>query len=154
MKLNSKLLIAQAIIGYVFVLVLNYVEGILKSGINILGMLLNLNSKIYFFLDLIPEFLIIVFWIFLIFVFLKGFRLSEVLSNGISKKLAIRFGFTAIILFLLLLGLRFFEDKLWVNNANNDIEHNLVSLKAYIITLLNFLEAVIITIGFVKIIKE
>jgi hypothetical protein len=154
MRLNYKLLIAQAIIGYVFVLALNYVVGILKSFFNILGMLLKVNPKIYFFLDLIPEFLILVFWILLIFVFLKGFQWSEVLSNEITRKLAIKFGFTAIILFLLLFGLRFLESKIWVNNTELGLDHNLILLKGNIFSLLNFLEVIIIVIGFVRIIKK
>ncbi len=153
MRLNYKLLIAQVIIGYVFVLVLNYAVGILKSFFNILGMLLKVNPKIYVFLDLVPEVLVLVFWILLIFVFLKGFRWSEVLSNEITKKLATKLGFTAIILFLLFLGFKFLEDKLWYKSELG-LDHSIILLKGNIFSLLNFLEIIIIVIGFVRIVKE
>ena len=152
---NYKPIIALSIVGYVCVLAIRYIEGILTSLAKIFGMISNVNPKVYIFLDIIPAILIIILWILIIFKFLQGFSLNDTFKVNISKKFGIRFGITVFVLFLILLGVRYIEAEFLANKTNyNNLNHNLLIIKTYILASLNLLEVVIIVIGFIKLINK
>lgn len=152
---NYKSIIALSIVGYVCVLAIRYLEGILTSLTKILGMISNINPKVYVFIDIIPEILIIVLWIIILFKFLQGFTWNESINNNIPKKFGIRFGIIVLILFLVLLVVRYIENDLCANKTNYyNLDQNLLIIKTYIISGLNLLEVLIIIIGFIKLINK
>ena len=150
-----KQIISLPIIGYVCVLAIRYTEGILTSLTKIFGMISNVNPKVYVFLDIVPEILIIILWILIIFKFLKGFTWNESFNENIPKKYGIRFGLTVLGLFLILLVVRYIENDLWANKTDYyNLDKDLLIIKTYILSGLNLLEVVIIVIGFIKLINK
>lgn len=151
-KTNIKSLAAFAMIGYVCVLIVNFANGILVSALKMLGILFSINPKIYFFLDVIPEILEILFWIFIISKYLKTFSWSINLADDLPRKFAIRIGLTTLILFILLLVARYFERQMWASNITTYFpEKNLVETRFIISSILNFIEVVVIAFGFIRI---
>jgi hypothetical protein len=151
-KINLKSLIALAVIGYVCVLLINYVEGIITSIIKILGLAFNISPNIYFYLEIIPSVLIIIFWIILITRYLKDFNLEVDISIGLPQKFAIRTGLTTLLLFVGLLVIRYFERELWASKASNYFpDQNQLITKSIILQILNIVEVGVIAFGFIKI---
>ena len=152
---NYKQLIALSIIGYVCVLAIRYIKGILSSLTKIFGMIFSVNPKVYVFLDVIPEILIIILWILIVFKFLQGFTWNESLNDNIPRKFGIRFGITVLVLFLILLGVRHFENELWaIKTDYYPFDKDLLIIKTYVLSSLNLLEVAIIVIGFIKLINK
>lgn len=152
---NYKPVIVLSIVGYVCVLALRYLEGIIVSLTKIVGMILNVNPKVYVFLNIIPEILILILWIFIMFKFLKGFSWNEAFIDIIPKKFGVRLGLTVLVLFLILLVVRYIENDWWVNKTNYyNLDQDLLMIDSYILSGLNLLEIIIIVTGFIKLINK
>lgn len=150
-----KQIIALSIVGYVCVLAIRYAEGILTSLTNIIGMITNVNPKIYVFLDIVPEILIITFWVLVIFKFLKGFKWDEHFNDTNLKKFGMRLGITVLVLFLILLGARYFENELYGNKTDYyGLDKDLMLINYFVLNGLNLIEVVIVVIGFIKLINR
>lgn len=154
---NSKQLLVLAILGYVCYLAFDYVESILASIFKIIGLILNVDSSVYVFLDVIPRVLIILLWILIIFKYLKRFSWNETLSNNIPKKIGIKVVIILVSLFIINSGIRFTENSLWSGKTNyTQVSHDLFLIKSYIQVGLNFIEFLWILGGLIKLmnIKE
>lgn len=151
---NFKQLLVFAILGYVCYLALNYIESILGSLFKIIGLILNVDSNVYVFLDVIPRFLIILLWILIIFKYLKSFSWNETLGNNIPKNVGIKVVIILVSLFILNAGIRFTENTLWPGKSNyNEISHDIFMIKSYVQVGLNFIEFLLIIGAVIKLIN-
>ena len=98
---NLKTIVTLSIFGFVFMGLLNSLEGILISVLKIIGMIAHFPPKLFYSLDFIPAIILLILWIVLIFVSLKGFARTEILPENLPRRLVLRFFILAIILFLL-----------------------------------------------------
>ncbi|NVO04362.1 MAG: hypothetical protein HXX09_16835, partial [Bacteroidetes bacterium] len=96
MKVQIKSLIALAVLGYVFMLIIRYLEGIILSLLKIIGLVLNVNRTVFEFIDIIPQLLTIAFWLILIFIYLKKISWKIDLSNEFPKYFVVIIGVSTI----------------------------------------------------------
>jgi uncharacterized membrane protein len=154
-NIGIKQIIVLSVVGYILVLLLRYTEGVLTSLLKILGMILHLNPDIFEFIEIIPQLLIIVLWIILLFNLTKGFAWEDIVDLSIIKRFGKGLGIFTICLFIALIGLRFLEAHLWTKYLENYIpDHELMKIKSMTLQSLNLIETIIIAIGFIRIIKK
>jgi hypothetical protein len=117
-------------------------------------MIINLKSNLFIFLDSIPQIIIIAFWIILILKYLKGFNISKTNLQAITRKFVIRLSILTIVLFALLIGIRYLENIMW-NYTQFKYEPglNLIIKSRSMLTILNFIEVVVIAIGLFRVLK-
>jgi hypothetical protein len=154
-KKEYKSIIIWTLLGFICVLMIRNIEELLGSIFKIIGIVSNVKPEYYLFIQVIPEVLIILFWIYLIFIYLK-----KADPKTIIDKFPIEFAKTVaiitLIVFLALLSSRFFEEYLWSNHIAFRVNPaaSLVKIKVYLMSGLNLIEVILITIGFLRIIKE
>jgi len=150
-KTNYRQLIALSVLGYVCFLMIRSASGILGSVTKIITRALNINSNVSELLDLIPYLIILAFWMFLIFRYLKGFTLSDIMVGEIPRKFGIRVGIITIALLLINNGGRYLEATMIAANISDYYpDSKILLIKTYSIFFLNFLQVMVIAYGFYK----
>ena len=155
-QINIKSLVALSIIGYICTLIISYIERILSSIFKIIGYLTNVKSSILFFSDIIPQLIIITFWIILIFKYLNNFSGIINLKSDLNRKYTIRIGFFAVILFLCSIGLSRLEMLVLENYYSDSLNWgiNERAMNYLILSSIHFIKVIIIVIGFLRIVKK
>ena len=155
-QINIKSLVAVSIVGYVCVLIISYIERILSSIFKIIGYLTDIKPNILFFSDVIPQLIIIIFWIILIFKFLNNFSGKINLKSDLNRKYIIRIGISALILFLCSIGLSRLEILVMENFYSDSLNWGIteISLNNLILSLIYFIKIIVVVIGFFRIVRK
>ena len=161
-KINLKSLIALSLIGYVFVLLIRYFEGIFSLVLQIVAIFLlryckffYCYDKFFYFYDIIPRLVVVILWALLVFRYLDKFSGEINLSNDFSRRFAIRLIMFTLILFVIQTGLIFLSHYLMnIKSITLVNDYRLISTKSFILSFLGLVELIIILIGYFKIIKK
>lgn len=155
-KTEFKSIVVWTIFGFICVLMIRYIEQILVLVSKILGDLFIEDSTICFFIDLIPQFLIIIFWILLFFKYLKGFK-NDLKIERFPKKFAIKISLITLCLLFLVMGFKILNNYVWSLNIDScsppEIK-GIVQIKFDIMAGLNFIEIIVIILGFLRIVRN
>jgi hypothetical protein len=101
--------------------------------------------------------LIIAFWLILIFVYLKKISWKIDLSSEFPNYFVVIIGLSTITLFLFLVGIRYLENSLLASRGIENYyypEPEILIIKTLILSFLNFIEVLIIALGFIKMFKR
>jgi hypothetical protein len=154
-KTELKAIIAWTILGYICVLMIDEIGSVLESLVNVAANSLNVEPTLRYFFDLIPELLILIFWIFLIF---KYFKRSD--GNFILDKFPTKFAKSIAIITLILFVIGFVIKILEISLlylktiSYPPPSERLMTVKMVIKDILFLAEIIVIIIGFLKIIKK
>ena len=155
-QINIKSLVAVSIIGYICILIVSYIERILSSIFKIIGYLTNVKASILFFSDIIPQLIIITFWIILIFKYLNNFSGKINLKSDLNRKYAIRIGISALILFLCSIGFSRLEmlvmETFYTDSLNWTFQEQAINY--LILSSIHFIKIIIVVIGFLRIVTK
>jgi hypothetical protein len=154
-KEKFKKILVWSIFGFICILMLRFIEELLISIIKILGFALDIKPEYQLFFQITPQILIILFWVYLIFVYLRKTDI-ESLSDNLPITFARSIAIVTLILFILLVFSRFIEEYFLSHKTSfyDPPKSNLLKIKMYILSGLNLVEVAVITIGFLNLIKD
>jgi hypothetical protein len=154
-KHNFKAIAAWMILGYICVIFINSIETILQY---ISEAILNhffADSQIKYFSDVIPYLLILIFWILLVFIYLKDFDANKVIEK-FPKKFTKYLAISSIFLYSLLYGIRILSGYSFLNeySGNTPPEKTILEINTLILATLSYAQIIVIIIGLIKIVKK
>jgi len=154
-KLDYKSVAAWIILGYLCDIMINGAETILKFISNAIAYQFLADSQLKYFSEVIPHLLKLIFWIFLIFVFLKNFDADKVIEK-FPKRFAKILAISALGLYILIYGFRIIAGHIVsINYAGSaPPKMNVLEMNALILDAISSVQVIVITIGVIKIVKN
>lgn len=145
------------IFGFIFCSLVVQTELALSSSASIIGMFLSVDALTLKYIELVPNFLVLVFWLIFIFGYVKKQQPNGLIS-AFPKKLAKQMGLLTIVMFLIARGLSLLQANIYMSYIvqNTPTYENYVqeSLPIALYSFIYFAEIVVMLIGLFSIVNR